>query len=79
VSRPAAAVTRALARAAGVPPERVAWRFVDAPTFDNQVAFLDLGDAGARVAIAKTVPQDWRDPQLHESFVWTSADGVTRR
>ena len=79
VSRPAAAVTRALARAAGVPPERVAWRFVDAPTFDNQVAFLDLGDAGARVAIAKTVPQDWRAPRLHEGFVWTSAEGVTRR
>jgi hypothetical protein len=79
VSRPAAAVTRALARAAGVPPERVAWRFAGEPTFDNQVAFLDLGDHGARVAIAKTVPEDWREPRLHESFVWTTADGVTRR
>ncbi len=79
VSRPAAAVTRALARAAGVPPERVAWRFVDEPTFDNQVAFLHLEDAGARVEIEKTVPQDWEAPRLHEGLAWSSADGVTRR
>jgi hypothetical protein len=79
VSRPAAAASRALARAAGVPREHVSWRFVDEPTFDNQVAFLHLDDRGARVSIEKTVPGDWQAPRLHEGLQWSSADGVTRR
>jgi hypothetical protein len=79
VSRPAALLTRALARAAGVPPEHVRWRFVDQPTFDNQIAYLHLDDAGSRVAIEKTVPQDWEAPRLHEGLLWTSAEGVLRR
>jgi hypothetical protein len=57
----------------------VRWRFVDQPTFDNQIAYLHLDDAGSRVAIEKTVPRDWEAPRLHEGLLWTSAEGVLRR
>ena len=40
--RATAAVTRALARAAGVPDPDIGWRFLEGPYFDNQVASLTL-------------------------------------
>jgi hypothetical protein len=64
-TRPVAAVARALARAAGVEEAPLRWTFAQAPTFDNQVARLDLVAREAHVTIEKTVPQDWREPRLH--------------
>ena len=45
------------------PPLR--WRFVEAPTFDNQVATLLVEGREARLLVEKTRPEDWADPRLH--------------
>jgi hypothetical protein len=68
VSRPAAAVTQLLARAAGVPDPEIRWRFVQDPAFDNQVGFLDLDGRSARIRIEKTVASDWPRRRLHASL-----------
>jgi hypothetical protein len=68
LSRPAAAVGRWLARAARVRPTEVTWEFVQEPTFDNQVGFLDLDGRRAHLTISKTRPEDWRSPRLHPSL-----------
>jgi hypothetical protein len=64
-TRPVAAFASRLARSAGVPEPPLRWTFAQAPTFDNQVARLDLVGREAQVLIEKTVPQDWREPRLH--------------
>ncbi|MEA2137622.1 MAG: hypothetical protein QOG56_772, partial [Solirubrobacteraceae bacterium] len=56
---------RAMARAAGVPAPPMRWTFAQRPTFDNQVAHLDLRGREARLRIEKTVPRDWQAPRLH--------------
>ncbi|MCW3010300.1 MAG: alkaline phosphatase family protein [Solirubrobacterales bacterium] len=66
--RPMAAVTRRLARAAGVEPTPMNWAFAAAPTFDNQVAELRLEGRQAHLRIEKTLPEDWEAPKLHESL-----------
>jgi hypothetical protein len=63
--RPVAAVGRGLARSAGVEPSPMRWTFAQEPTFDNQVARLDLQGREATLLIEKTVPQDWQEPRLH--------------
>ena len=67
-TRPVAAFARRLARAAGVDEPPLRWTFAQAPTFDNQVARLDLVGREASLLIEKTIPQDWRDPRLHRSL-----------
>lgn len=67
-SRPAGTVGRWLARAAGVHGPRVRWRFVERPTFDNQIGLLDYDGRSVRVRIQRTVPDDWREPRLHPSL-----------
>ncbi len=67
-TRPVAAFARRLARAAGVPAPGMRWSFAQAPTFDNQIARLDLCGRGAQLCIEKTLPQDWRAPRLHTSL-----------
>jgi hypothetical protein len=68
LSKPAGALARGLARAARVRPTSVTWDFVEKPTFDNQVAFLDLDGRHAHLRIEKTRPEDWQAPRLHESL-----------
>ena len=64
MSRRAAALARALARAAGVKPTRLGWDIVSpGPFFDNQVATLDLDGRAARLQIEKV---DGRG--LHETY-----------
>jgi hypothetical protein len=61
------AVTRALARTAGVhDPENIRWRITDGPWFDNQVATLELHHRRARLRVERTLPEEWKDPKLHE-------------
>jgi PhoD-like phosphatase len=68
-SRPAHAVGRALARAAGVRDPALRWRMVEGPVFDNQVATLDLHGRRARITVERTLPGDPPDrPGLHECF-----------
>ena len=47
---------------------RMRWSFAQAPTFDNQIARLDLCGRDAQLCIEKTLPQDWRAPRLHTSL-----------
>jgi hypothetical protein len=67
-TRPVAALARAMARSAGVPESPMRWTFAQAPTFDNQIARLDLRGREAWLCIEKTLPQDWQAPRLHESL-----------
>jgi hypothetical protein len=56
-SRPAHAVARALALAAGVPDPSVTWRALDdSPWFDNQVASLKIDGRGNELRLDKAVP-----------------------
>jgi hypothetical protein len=56
MSRPAAALGRVLARAAGVSPPRSRWGLVGGgPWFDNQVARIDIDGRDARMRIDKAV------------------------
>ncbi|MEJ7825532.1 MAG: alkaline phosphatase D family protein [Solirubrobacteraceae bacterium] len=64
--RPVAALAHGLARAAGVAPVAMRWAFAQAPTFDNQIARLELDGRHARVLIEKTIPEDRHAPRLHE-------------
>jgi hypothetical protein len=66
--RPVAAFARGLARAAGVAPVQMRWAFAQDPTFDNQIARLDLRGREAHLLIEKTLPEDWQAPRLHESL-----------
>ncbi len=68
LSRPAVAVARRMARAAGVPSARLEWAFVEEPTFDNQVGILDIDGRHVRLRIQKTRPEDWEQPRLHETL-----------
>ena len=70
VSRPAAMVGRAFARAAGVPAPPIRWRYCQEPTFDNQVATIDLDGRQACLRIEKSLPQgeDEDAPRLHVSL-----------
>jgi hypothetical protein len=59
-------VGRALARTAGVGDPNLRWRFVHGPTFDNQVATLELHERTARMRLERTLPDEWQEPKLHE-------------
>ena len=67
-TRPVSACARRLARAAGVPAPGMRWSFAQAPTFDNQIARLDIRGRVAQLCIEKTLPEDWRAPRLHTSL-----------
>jgi hypothetical protein len=58
---------------AGVRPAAVRWEFVGEPTFDNQVAILDLTGRGAHLTIERTRPEDWATPRLHRTLSRTIA------
>jgi hypothetical protein len=72
-SKPAQAIGRALARAAGVEDPPVRWRYVhDEPWFDNQVATLELEDGRARLVLEKTLREDdGENPDLRLEEVFT--------
>ncbi|MEA2207314.1 MAG: hypothetical protein QOE77_4090, partial [Blastocatellia bacterium] len=67
-SKPFAFVTRRLARWAGVKPAPVRWRFVNKPTFDNQISTLDWEGTSAHLCLEKAVPGDPQHPRLERSF-----------
>jgi PhoD-like phosphatase len=66
-SRAGYAVARALARTAGVrDPDHIRWRVTEGPWFDNQVATLELHERRAQLRVERTLPEEWKDPKLHE-------------
>jgi hypothetical protein len=76
-TRPVAALARGLARAADVTPPEIRWTCATAPTFDNQIARLDLRGREAELRIEKTVPEDWKAPRLHLSLSLNIAPKAT--
>ncbi len=66
--RPLTALTRRMARAAGVAPAPLRWAFSAEPTFDNQVAELRLEGREALLRVERTKPEDWAAPKLHLSL-----------
>ena len=67
-SRPVRWITGAMARAAGVPDPGIRWRYVQDPTFDNQIATLEWKGREARMRIEKTIADDADRPSLVNVF-----------
>jgi hypothetical protein len=68
-SRLGSALTRGLARLAGVPREPVRWRLVEGPFFDNQVASLRLEGRRAEARLERTIGDPETDHrELHPSY-----------
>jgi hypothetical protein len=67
-SRAGTVIARALARMAGVKRSPLDWRIVHDPTYDNQVASLELRPDHAEIHVETTVGSDWRDPDLRTVF-----------
>jgi hypothetical protein len=65
MSRPAAWVTRAIARLAGVRDPGINWRMTgDGPWFDNQVATLKIDGRRIEMRLDKAVPVDEHNARL---------------
>jgi hypothetical protein len=60
----AAAITRRLARRAGVQPPRIDWELSDGPWFDNQIGELIIDGRRLDVTLAKSPPGDPSRPVL---------------
>ena len=73
-SGPVRAVTRRLARRAGVPPPRIAWDISDGPWFDNQIGELAIAGRRIDVSLEKSLPGDPAEPRLEVQLVRTLAD-----
>jgi PhoD-like phosphatase len=63
-SRQVAAITRRLARRAGVRPPQIGWEISDGPWFDNQIGELTIDGRRMDVALAKSPPGDPERPRL---------------
>jgi hypothetical protein len=63
-SRPGALVARAFALATRLPAPPLDWDVVATPSYDNQIATLDLHGPRAFLSIATTAGSDWRKPRL---------------
>jgi hypothetical protein len=70
-SRPAAAVTRALARAAGVAKPEISWELRQAAVFDNVVATLSLDGPDAKLRIERARPTGAGGLRLETAFEGT--------
>jgi hypothetical protein len=58
------AVARALRRSAGVPDPPLRWRELDGPSFDNQIATIELEGGSATLRIEKAVGHPVDPPRL---------------
>jgi PhoD-like phosphatase len=67
LTRPAVAIARGLARAAGARDPDIRWRFVEGPYFDNQVATLTTEGRHAAVKLEKTVGDPHSDERSLET------------
>src|SRR5918993_1223609 len=62
--RPARAVTRWLARRAGVEPDEIAWRVVEGPRFENHLGQLELDGRRAMLRVEQAITPDSGDALL---------------
>ncbi len=72
--RPMGALTKWMADKAGVRPAPLRWAFAQPPTFDNQIAELQVNGRSATIRIEKTLPEDWEAPRLHDSLALTLSE-----
>jgi hypothetical protein len=74
--RPARAVTRWLARRAGVEPDKIAWRVVEGPWFENHIGQLELNGRAAMLRVVQAItPDGGGDPYLEPLYDHRLADG----
>ena len=74
-SRTAAVVAGALARAAGVAKPSIRWRFSGEPSFENQIATLDLDGRTAMLRIERPVGEGDREPHFECVLERALSDG----
>jgi len=74
LSKPGTAFARFLHRSAGVEKPAFRWRFVDEPTFDNQIGTLTIDRSRASIRIERTDPGDWKRPGLKLSLDYMVTD-----
>jgi len=75
-SRLGARLGRTLARLAGEDEPRAAWRLVERPCYENQVATLSLAPGRAHLRVETTAGADWRRPELRPVFEHRLVDEV---
>jgi hypothetical protein len=75
--RPARAVTRWLARRAGVEPEEIAWRVVEGPRFENHLGQLELDGRKAMLKVEQAITPEGGDgpPWLELLYDHRLSDG----
>ncbi|HEV3398246.1 MAG TPA: alkaline phosphatase D family protein [Actinomycetes bacterium] len=76
--RPAQAVTRWLARRAGVEPEAIAWRVVEGPRFENHLGELELDGRKAMLKVEQAITPEGGDgpPWLEPLYEHRLSDGT---
>ena len=67
-SRAGEAIGCLLARLVGSADQRIRWRIVGDPSYENHVATLDLAPGRAELLIETTAGSDWRRPELGREF-----------
>jgi hypothetical protein len=67
-TKPVEALTRAMAKAAGVPDPDLRWRFAEGPFFDNQVATIHIDGRKAEIKLEKTKPGVTDEETLETTF-----------
>ena len=67
-TKPVEALTRAMAKAAGVPDPDLRWRFAEGPYFDNQVATIHIEGRKAAIKLEKTKPGETEEETLETTF-----------
>jgi hypothetical protein len=75
--RPAQAMTRWLARRAGVPQDEIFWRVVEGPRFENHVGLLELDGRKAMLRVERAVTPEGGagDPSLEPLYDHRLSDG----
>jgi hypothetical protein len=67
-TKPVEALTRAMAKAAGVPDPDLRWRFSEGPFFDNQVATIHIEGRKAEIKLEKTKPGETEEESLETTY-----------
>jgi hypothetical protein len=68
-------IGRALRRSVGLPPPDIRWRVERGPSFDNQIATLELDGRKADLRVERPVVRDGGPPQLEPVFTYELTRG----
>ena len=68
-------IGRAMRASAGVRPPGIRWRIERGPSFDNQIATLELDGRRAHLQVERPVARDGGRPELETVFDYELADG----